>query len=149
MGIGPIDAEEANKIWKLIEEQKMDLYALMENYRRIKEGAVKPKLMDFVQSRIRWADTAFKPGFPMRDVLVINRLQIDYRSVRVHESMPCFVMYHKNCRNCFIQVDGPHIIGFFPRIAFSSSIPVCHHAGFSFLPCHGGMGITARNTRCQ
>jgi len=50
MGIGPIDAEEANKIWMLIEEQKMDLYALMENYRRIKEGAIKPKLMDLVQS---------------------------------------------------------------------------------------------------
>jgi len=50
MGIGPIDAEEANKIWKKIEEQKMDLYALIENFRRIKEGKIQPKLMEFTRT---------------------------------------------------------------------------------------------------
>ena len=50
MGLGPMDIEEANKIWKLIEEQKMDLYALIETYRRIKEGEIEPKLMQFTRS---------------------------------------------------------------------------------------------------
>ena len=50
MGIGPIDTEEANKIWKLIEEQKMDLYSLIKTYRRIKEGEIHPKLMQFTRS---------------------------------------------------------------------------------------------------
>jgi len=50
MGLGPMDIEEANKIWKLIEEQKMDLYALIETYRRIKEGEIEPKLMRFTRS---------------------------------------------------------------------------------------------------
>ena len=50
MGLGPMDIEEANKIWGLIEEQKMDLYALIEAYRRIKEGEIQPKLMQFTRS---------------------------------------------------------------------------------------------------
>ncbi len=50
MGIGPFDAEEANKIWQLIEGQQMDLYALIENYRRIKEGKVMPRFMEFTRS---------------------------------------------------------------------------------------------------
>ena len=50
MGLGPMDIEEANKIWRLIEEQKMDLYALIETYRRIKEGEIQPKLMQFTRS---------------------------------------------------------------------------------------------------
>ncbi len=50
MGLGPMDVEEANKIWKLIEEQKMDLYSLIETYRRIKEGEIQPKLMQFTRS---------------------------------------------------------------------------------------------------
>ncbi len=50
MGLGPVDTEEANKIWKLIEEQKMDLYALIETYRRIKEGKFQPKLMELTRS---------------------------------------------------------------------------------------------------
>ena len=50
MGLGPMDIEEANKIWKLIEEQKMDLYSLIETYRRIKEGEIQPKLMQFTRS---------------------------------------------------------------------------------------------------
>jgi len=50
MGLGPMDIEEANKIWQLIEEQKMDLYALIKAYRRIKEGEIQPKLMQFTRS---------------------------------------------------------------------------------------------------
>ncbi len=50
MGLGPVDTEEANRIWKLIEEQKMDLYALIETYRRIKEGKIQPKLMELTRS---------------------------------------------------------------------------------------------------
>ncbi|MCM8824460.1 MAG: sensor domain-containing diguanylate cyclase [Candidatus Omnitrophica bacterium] len=50
MGIGPIDPEEASKIWKLIKDQQMDLYALIENYYRIKDWPVKPKLMEFTRS---------------------------------------------------------------------------------------------------
>ncbi len=49
-GIGPIDAEEANRIWDLIEKQKMDLYSLIEVYRKIKEGNIRPKLMEFTHS---------------------------------------------------------------------------------------------------
>jgi len=50
MGLGPVDTEEANRIWQLIEEQKMDLYALIEAYRRIKEGKIQPKLMELTRS---------------------------------------------------------------------------------------------------
>ncbi|RKY31120.1 MAG: hypothetical protein DRP68_05385, partial [Candidatus Omnitrophota bacterium] len=35
MGIGPMDSEEANRIWKAIEDQKMDLYALIKAYHKI------------------------------------------------------------------------------------------------------------------
>lgn len=50
MGIGPMDSEEANEIWKAIENQKMDLYSLIKAYRRIKEETVKPKFMEFTRS---------------------------------------------------------------------------------------------------
>ncbi|MFH1767563.1 MAG: diguanylate cyclase [Candidatus Omnitrophota bacterium] len=50
MGIGPIDTEEANKIWSLIEDQKMDLYALIETYNRIKRGQIRHKLMELTRS---------------------------------------------------------------------------------------------------
>jgi diguanylate cyclase (GGDEF)-like protein len=50
MGIGPMDMQEANVIWHSIEQQKMDLYDLIKTYRRIKEGNIKPKFMEFVQS---------------------------------------------------------------------------------------------------
>jgi hypothetical protein len=50
MGIGPMDLEEANKIWKAIEEQKMDLYALIKAYHRIKEDKIKPKFMEVTRS---------------------------------------------------------------------------------------------------
>jgi len=50
MGIGPIDSEEANKIWRNIEEEKKDLYALIDNYNYIKDNKTKPKFMELVQS---------------------------------------------------------------------------------------------------
>ncbi len=50
MGIGPMDSEEANRIWKAIEDQKMDLYALIKAYHKIKEAQEKPKFMEFVRS---------------------------------------------------------------------------------------------------
>jgi diguanylate cyclase (GGDEF)-like protein len=48
MGIGPMDSQEANDIWKSIEEQKMDLYDIIRAYHRIKEGK-KPKFWEFIQ----------------------------------------------------------------------------------------------------
>jgi diguanylate cyclase (GGDEF)-like protein len=50
MGIGQIDAEDAGPIWHHIEEEKKDLYELIKAYHKIKEGQVKPKFMEFVQS---------------------------------------------------------------------------------------------------
>jgi len=50
MGIGPINAKEAAGIWGHIEEAEKDLYALIKNYHRIKEGAAKPKFMEFAQN---------------------------------------------------------------------------------------------------
>jgi diguanylate cyclase (GGDEF)-like protein len=50
MGIGPIDSQEANAIWRSIEQQKLDLYDLIKTYNRIKEEKLKPKFMEFIQS---------------------------------------------------------------------------------------------------
>ncbi len=50
MGIGPMHMQEANTIWRSIEQQKMDLYDLIKTYNRIREEAIKPKFMEFVQS---------------------------------------------------------------------------------------------------
>ena len=50
MGIGPIDAEEAGKIWETIEKDKKDLYALIDNYHQIKKLTEKPKFMQFIKS---------------------------------------------------------------------------------------------------
>lgn len=50
MGVGPMDSKEANAIWKAIENQRMDLYALIKAYHRIKEEPVKPKFMEFTRS---------------------------------------------------------------------------------------------------
>lgn len=50
MGIGPMHMQEANTIWRSIEQQKMDLYDLIKTYHRIKEETIKPKFMEYVQS---------------------------------------------------------------------------------------------------
>ncbi|MCF7907254.1 MAG: GGDEF domain-containing protein [Candidatus Omnitrophica bacterium] len=50
MGIGPIDAQEAGEIWEAIEEDKKDLYDLIDNYRHVKKLTEKPKFMEFIQS---------------------------------------------------------------------------------------------------
>ncbi|MCM8830683.1 MAG: GGDEF domain-containing protein [Candidatus Omnitrophica bacterium] len=50
MGIGPVDMQEANVIWRSIREQKMDLYDLIKNYHLIKQAPNKPKFMELVQS---------------------------------------------------------------------------------------------------
>lgn len=50
MGIGPIDSEEANKIWSYIETQKMSLHDLIKVWRKIKENKIKPKFMELVCS---------------------------------------------------------------------------------------------------
>jgi diguanylate cyclase (GGDEF)-like protein len=49
MGIGPMDAEEANEIWRHIEEEKKDLYDLIDDYNRLKKSKQKPKFMEFSQ----------------------------------------------------------------------------------------------------
>lgn len=50
MGIGPMDSKEANQIWQSIEEEKKDLYGLIDNYNRVKEEETKPKFMEFIRS---------------------------------------------------------------------------------------------------
>ena len=50
MGIGPMDSQEANVIWTHIKEEQKDLYALIEDYNRIKQGEVQPKFMEFIKS---------------------------------------------------------------------------------------------------
>ncbi len=50
MGIGPIDTEEASRIWKGIEEDKKDLYALINSYHQIKQSGQKSKFMELIQS---------------------------------------------------------------------------------------------------
>lgn len=50
MGIGPIDNQEATQIWHSIEEEKKNLYDLIDNYHRIKENEVKPPFMQLIQS---------------------------------------------------------------------------------------------------
>ncbi len=49
MGIGPMDGKEANEIWQHIEDEKKDLYDLIDDYNRIKKNKKKPKFMEFVQ----------------------------------------------------------------------------------------------------
>jgi len=50
MGIGPMDSKEATEIWRHIEDEKKDLYDLIDDYNRIKESKQKPKFMEFIQS---------------------------------------------------------------------------------------------------
>jgi len=50
MGIGPIDSEEASQIWKGIEDDKKDLYALINNYHQIKQSRQNSKFMELIQS---------------------------------------------------------------------------------------------------
>jgi diguanylate cyclase (GGDEF)-like protein len=49
MGIGPMDSQEADDIWKSIENQKMNLYDLIKAYHRLKKDK-KPKFWEFIQS---------------------------------------------------------------------------------------------------
>ncbi|MFH1519392.1 MAG: sensor domain-containing diguanylate cyclase [Candidatus Omnitrophota bacterium] len=50
MGIGPIDNQEATRIWHSIEKEKKNLYDLIDNYHHIKEDKVKPPFMKLIQS---------------------------------------------------------------------------------------------------
>lgn len=50
MGVGPMDNEEATDIWQNIENEKKGLYELIKAYHRIKEGKIKVKFMEFIQS---------------------------------------------------------------------------------------------------
>jgi len=50
MGIGPMDSQEATQIWHNIEEEKKNLYDLINNYNHIKENKEKPKFMELVKS---------------------------------------------------------------------------------------------------
>lgn len=50
MGIGPMGHSEADAIWRHIKEEKKELNDLIDNYNRIKEGKIKPKFMEFIQS---------------------------------------------------------------------------------------------------
>lgn len=75
MGIGPMDSEEANTIWKAIEKQKMDLYTLIEKYHRIKKEPAKPKFMEFTRS-LRFTLTP-ESGILYEALHEINPLHID------------------------------------------------------------------------
>ncbi len=51
MGLGPMDKREAEQTWQHISDEKKDLYALIENYRHIKENKEnRPNFMKFFQS---------------------------------------------------------------------------------------------------
>ncbi len=50
MGIGPIDSQEATRIWQSIEEEKKNLYDLIDNYNRIRENKERPKFLELVKS---------------------------------------------------------------------------------------------------
>jgi len=50
MGIGPIDSREATQIWHSIEEEKKNLYDLIDSYNRIRENKEKPKFMELIKS---------------------------------------------------------------------------------------------------
>lgn len=50
MGIGPMDNSEADEIWQCIENEKKDLYDLIQTYHRIKEGKIQLKFMEFIKS---------------------------------------------------------------------------------------------------
>ncbi|MBD3246301.1 MAG: diguanylate cyclase [Candidatus Omnitrophica bacterium] len=49
MGIGPVDGQEANQIWKSIEHQKMDLRSLTFAYHCLREGK-KTRFSEYVES---------------------------------------------------------------------------------------------------
>lgn len=50
MGIGPAKPQEAQHIWKWIEEEKKDLYDLIKQYYKIKESKDKPKFFQLVEN---------------------------------------------------------------------------------------------------
>ncbi|HEC68883.1 MAG TPA: sensor domain-containing diguanylate cyclase [Candidatus Omnitrophica bacterium] len=50
MGIGHVEPAEAEGIWKFIEQERKDLYDLIEEYHRIKKSPEKPKFFELVQS---------------------------------------------------------------------------------------------------
>ncbi len=50
MGVGPIDSLEATQIWHSIEEEKKNLYDLIDNYYLMKKDRIKPKFMELTQS---------------------------------------------------------------------------------------------------
>jgi len=50
MGIGPVDSEDTNNIWNLIETQKMDLYALIDTYNRVRDGKIQTRIMQLIKS---------------------------------------------------------------------------------------------------
>jgi len=50
MGIGHVEPQEAEGIWRFIKEERKDLYDLIEEYHRIKELPEKPKFFELVQS---------------------------------------------------------------------------------------------------
>ena len=52
MGIGPVEPKEAQTMWRWIEEEKKDLYDLIERYHKIKDPKNKPRFFDLVESLI-------------------------------------------------------------------------------------------------
>lgn len=50
MGIGPIDSQEATRIWHNIEKEKKNLYDLIDNYNRIRDNKESPKFLELVKS---------------------------------------------------------------------------------------------------
>ena len=50
MGIGPAEPQEAEGIWRFIEQEKKDLYDLIKEYQKLKQTDNKPKFFKLVES---------------------------------------------------------------------------------------------------
>lgn len=88
MGIGPMEYAEANTIWKAIENQKMDLYALIREYHRIKQEPVKPKFMEFIRSLRFAAEEASGIIYDSLYEVVPQHINIDTGSGKKFENDP-------------------------------------------------------------
>ncbi len=72
MGIGHLEPWEAEEIWRFIEEEKKDLYDLIEEYHQIKKAKEKPRFFELVErlefplsERAGLLYRAFSEGLPL------------------------------------------------------------------------------------
>jgi diguanylate cyclase (GGDEF)-like protein len=79
MGIGPMDGKEASEIWKHIEDEKKDLYDLIDDYNRMKKRNKKPHFMEFAQTLsfdIDKTNPLISKAFLGRDILHLTEEEI-------------------------------------------------------------------------